>query len=137
MESFDSYLNQQNGNYKTKCHIRYIWSLCKLRIYLVPGVLCLNPAMKFDMEILILLRNKTELHNVSLTEHLILQAMNKGTTGPWGNEADSVCVQFLFGGVIGPLSTRGELSRNKEVFGPFMSCTLSLDTDKKGRKKIS
>lgn len=72
------------------------------------------------------------LHNVSLTKHLIFQAMNKGPTGPWCDEVDSVCVQFLFGGVISPLSARGELSRSEEVFGTFVSCTLSLDTDRGG-----
>lgn len=62
------------------------------------------------------------------TKHLVLQTMNEGTAGPRGNEIHRVGVQFFLRGIISPLPARGELSRCKELLGPFVGCTLPLDT---------
>lgn len=66
-----------------------------------------------------------------LTEHLVLQAMNKSAACARGDEVDRVSVELLLGGIICPFPTRGELSRSKKIFGAFMSGTLPLNTERK------
>lgn len=63
------------------------------------------------------------------TKHLVLQTVDEGTAGPRGDEVHRVGVQFLLGGVVGPLPAGGELSRSEELLGPFVGRTLPLDTD--------
>lgn len=76
------------------------------------------------------------LQHVSRTKHLILQTVNEGTAGPRGDEIHSVGVQFLLRGIVSPLPARGELSRSKELLGPFMGRTLPLHTETGKRKRI-
>lgn len=56
--------------------------------------------------------------------------MNKCATGPRGDEVDRVGVQFLLGGVVGPLPAGGELSGGEELLGSFVGRTLPLDAGK-------
>lgn len=55
--------------------------------------------------------------------------MDERTASPRGDEIDGVGVQFLLGSIIGPLPAGGELSRSKELFGPFVGRALSLNTE--------
>jgi len=84
-------------------------------------------AWKYDISKNPRLRDENKLHHASLTKHLVLQAVNKGPAGPWGDEVDGVCVQFLLRSVVGPLPARGELSRREEFLGPFVGCVLPLE----------
>lgn len=98
---------------------------------------CVCFGLRLHLERNSLLRNKDMQHHVSRTKHLVLQAVHKGTAGTWGDEVNSVCVQFLLRGVVSPLSARGELSRRKEVLGPFMGRTLPLDRQGGEEKAVS
>ena len=75
----------------------------------------------------------TQTLSLSLTVHLVLQAVHEGPAGPRGDEVDGVGVHLLLGGVVRPLPSGGELAGRVQLLGSLMGRALPLQ----GREETS